>query len=267
VVLVVLLLADAVPLEALLVEVVVVVVVDIAFQTIASSSAEFIKGMQLMHVYSTGTQLFTNPATNKPVRCRCMFALFYDAPKLNPSTADACNPVHSGVPMPEASAANTFASFDSVVTKRHTMQTVVYVAGTLAKALFDTGASGGNYISKRYCAINGIKLTSAATPISVVGVLRSTADASSCCKLTVRVSALTDTLLFYAIDMLGTFDMIKGNAWLHDRQAIMDFPNSCCHAYKNGRKYTTQETAQEEAHVTCCCTACCCCCCCCGYSV
>jgi hypothetical protein len=32
---------------------------------------DLVKGMQLMHVYSSGTQLFTDPATNKPVRCRC----------------------------------------------------------------------------------------------------------------------------------------------------------------------------------------------------
>jgi hypothetical protein len=160
---------------------------------------DFIKRMQLMHVYSTGTQLFTDPATNKPVRCRCTFALWHDAPKLIPaSAADAYSPTHSDVPA--TSAADTPVSSEPAVTKRHSMQTVVYVAGTPAKALFDTGASGGNYISKRYCAINGIKLATATTPISVVGVLQSTADASSCCKLTVRMSALSDTLLFYAID-------------------------------------------------------------------
>eukprot|EP00882_Tetradesmus_deserticola_P000856 GHRQ01000930.1.p1 GENE.GHRQ01000930.1~~GHRQ01000930.1.p1 ORF type:complete len:1344 (+),score=98.92 GHRQ01000930.1:408-4034(+) len=124
------------------------------------------------------------------------------------------------------------------------MQAVVQVAGAPATALFDSGAGGGNYISKRYCSINGIKLTTATTPISVVGVLQSAADASSCCKLTVRMSALSDTLVFYAIDMPGTFDLIIGDTWLHDRQAIMDFPKSCCHVYKNGRKYTILMSAK-----------------------
>jgi hypothetical protein len=127
------------------------------------------------------------------------------------------------------------------------MQAVVHVAGTPARALFDSGASGGNYISKRYCSLNGIKLSTAATPISVVGVLQSAANASSCCKLTVRMSSLSDTLVFYAIDIPGTFDMIIGDSWLHDRQAIMDFPKSCCHVYKNGRRYTVEMSASSKA--------------------
>jgi hypothetical protein len=120
--------------------------------------------------------------------------------------------------------------------------------GVPAKALFDSGAGGGNYISKRYCSLNGIKLSTAATPISLVGVLQGTTDASSCCKLTVRMSGLSDTLMFYAIDMPGTFDVIIGDSWLHDRQAMMDFPQSCCHVYKNGRKYTIQMMASSKAN-------------------
>ena len=149
--------------------------------------------------------------------------------------------------MSEAPAAAP-ASTDSAVLKRHTMQAVVHAAGTPAKALFDSGASGGNYISKRYCSLKGIKLSTAAMPISAVGVLQSAADASSCCKLTVRMSSLSDTLVFYAIDMPGTFDMIIGDSWLHDRQAIMDFPKSCCHVYKNGRRYTILMSASSKAN-------------------
>jgi hypothetical protein len=203
--------------------------------------------MQLMHVYSTGTQLFTDSSTGKPVRCRCTFALWHDAQKLQHNAQDACDPAHTDTHMSEAPAAAP-ASTDSAVLKRHTMQAVVHAEGTPAKALFDSGAGGGNYISKRCYSLNGIKLSTAAMPISVVGVLQSAADASSCCKLTVHMSSLSDTLVFYAIDMPGTLDMIIGDSWLHDRQAIMDFPKSCCHVYKNGRRYTILMSASSKAN-------------------
>jgi hypothetical protein len=43
---------------------------------------DVVKDMQLMHVYSTCTQLFNDSSTGKHVRCRCTFALWHDAPKL-----------------------------------------------------------------------------------------------------------------------------------------------------------------------------------------
>jgi hypothetical protein len=53
----------------------------------------------------TDTQLLTNSSTVKHVRCRCTFALWHDAPKLQHNAQDACDPAHTDTPVSEAPAA------------------------------------------------------------------------------------------------------------------------------------------------------------------
>ena len=95
--------------------------------------------------------------------------MWHDAPKLHTNADDVLTSPPCDTPMTESSAAAPSSS-DAAVPKRYTMQAVVQIAGVSAKALFDSGAGAGNYISKRYCSLNGIKLSTAATPITGGGV-------------------------------------------------------------------------------------------------
>ncbi len=166
------------------------------------------KGMQLLHVYSTGTELFSDPKTGKAVKCRCTFALWLDAPKHPEPT-----------PVPVSCETDTehydvqAATSDASVPRRHRMQSLVQVVvpsrlghPAQVRALFDTGAAGGNYICKKLCQRLGIKLTPATHPISVTGIGQGADQATQTCKLTVRMSGLSDHITFYAVDLPTSFD-------------------------------------------------------------
>ena len=169
---------------------------------------QYIKGMQLVHIFPAGSRIFSAPGMQGASRRNLPGTpwdtfVFWDGPAPRMSAASTALPSKPGLAM----------LFDA------------QCRGMSCTVLADTGASGYGFISMQFCINNNI-------PDSTMkGTVQSFTDkqesAAGEVQVRVKIGAYSKKVTLVGVDMSKEFDIIMGERWLKDEHALLDMQKNC----------------------------------------
>jgi hypothetical protein len=190
----------------------------------AKYQSPVLRSMTVLQRYSRGTNLFIDAASQKPVKCKCDFLLYVDAPK--PAAKQP-------VTQPDS---HTDAVQPRPVTT-HAMQQLGTVAGAPVQCLMDTGAELYNYISKDFCQRVGLPLRPC-PDIAVHSIHDTSGVVAGKCTAVLIFQGVKWQTDFISMDLPAAFDVILGEQWLNQSHAHLDYDTRTCTVRKGKHKCT-----------------------------
>jgi hypothetical protein len=200
----------------------------------AKYQSSVLRSMTVLDRYNRGTSLFIDASTQTPVKAKCDFLLYVDAPQSAPKTAEPVAQLDSSTDAPHPRP-----------TTSHVMQQLCVVAGAPAQLLIDTGAEKYNFISRRFCQRIGLSLRPCT--LNVTSVHDTSGVVAGQCTAVLTMQGVKWQTKFIAIDMPEAFDVILGEDWLTHTNAQLDYSCHTCTVRKGKRMYTLQMQAPNTA--------------------